>query len=155
MRWVWGDCVLFDCLFKILFIYLTERESMREHKHGELQREREKQTPCWAGSPMWCSIPGPWDHNLNQRQTLNQLSLPGSPGEDCYSRCYAFLYLRARHQHKARPREFFTTQEHLWNLNLNIFFGGSGGTKGQRWKDRKPLKWICVSGILRFVELSF
>ena len=31
----------------------------------------EKQTPCRAGSLMWDSIPGPWDHNLSQRQTLN------------------------------------------------------------------------------------
>ena len=28
---------------------------------------------------MWDSIPGPWDHDLSQRQMLNQLSHPGTP----------------------------------------------------------------------------
>jgi len=29
---------------------------------------------------MWDSIPGPWDHDLSQGQTLNRLSRPGVPG---------------------------------------------------------------------------
>jgi len=33
-------------------------------KQGE-KREREKQTPHGAGSPMWDSIPGPWDYDLS------------------------------------------------------------------------------------------
>ena len=37
--------VFFVFFFKILFIYLTERESTSEHKQGELQKEREKQAP--------------------------------------------------------------------------------------------------------------
>ena len=28
---------------------------------------------------MWDLIPGPWDHDLSQRQMLNQLSHPGAP----------------------------------------------------------------------------
>ena len=28
------------------------------------EREGEKQTPCWAGSPMWDSFPGHWDHDF-------------------------------------------------------------------------------------------
>jgi len=43
------------------------------------QREREKQTPRGAGSPLWDLIPGPRDHYLSQRQTLNRLSHPGIP----------------------------------------------------------------------------
>ena len=39
--------------------------------------EKEKQTPHWAGSWTWGSIPGLWDHHLCWRQTLNQLSHPG------------------------------------------------------------------------------
>ena len=39
----------------------------------------EKQTPCWAWSPMWDSFPGPWDHGLSWRQTLNQLSHSSIP----------------------------------------------------------------------------
>ena len=34
-------------IFKILYIYLFERESWaREHEQGEWPKEREKQTPC-------------------------------------------------------------------------------------------------------------
>ena len=54
---------------KILFI--KERESMSRE---EGQREREMQTPLWAGSLMWNLIPGPWDYDLSQRQMLNRLS---------------------------------------------------------------------------------
>ena len=38
------------------FIYLFEKETVREHERGEGQRE--KQTPRGAGNPMWDSIPG-------------------------------------------------------------------------------------------------
>ena len=31
-----------------------------------------------AGIPVWDSIPGPWDHDLSQRQMLNRLSRPGA-----------------------------------------------------------------------------
>jgi len=44
---------------------------------GEGQRER--QTPRWAGGPVWDSVPGPWGHDLSWRQTLDQLSHPGAP----------------------------------------------------------------------------
>ena len=37
---------------------------------GEWQRQREKQTPRWAGSLTRGSIPGPWDQDLSRRQTL-------------------------------------------------------------------------------------
>ena len=55
------------------FIYLreTERESM--------SREREKQTPYWAGSQIQSLISGLWDHDLSWRQAVNQLSHPGAP----------------------------------------------------------------------------
>ena len=43
------------------------------------QREREKQTLCWAGSPILGWIPGPRDHDLSYRQMLNWLSHPGAP----------------------------------------------------------------------------
>ena len=52
--------------FKFLFIWEREREHMTL---GEGQKEREKQTPQWAGSLMWCRwglIPGPRDHDLSE-----------------------------------------------------------------------------------------
>ena len=55
----------------ILFIYLTERE--REHKQ-EWQAEGEGK----AGSLTWDSIPGPWDHDLSQKQLLNWQSPSGT-----------------------------------------------------------------------------
>ena len=69
----------FICIILTHFIYLTERGG--EHSMGSTrQREREKQAPCRARSPMmWGSIPGPWDHDLSQRQMLNQLNHPGAP----------------------------------------------------------------------------
>ena len=57
------------------FISLFERQRTWR---GEEQRE--KQTPCWAGSPTQDSIPGPWDHDLSRRQTLNWLSHPDALG---------------------------------------------------------------------------
>ena len=40
--------------------------------------EREKWAPHWAGIPMLSLIPGPWNHDLSQRQMLNRLSHPGA-----------------------------------------------------------------------------
>ncbi|XP_057164307.1 peptide chain release factor 1, mitochondrial isoform X3 [Ursus arctos] len=37
------------------------------HIPTERRRQREKQAPHGAGSPMWDSIPGPWYHDLSQR----------------------------------------------------------------------------------------
>ena len=70
--WQRNDIFIF---LKILFLYLRERKSTS--RSGK-QMEREKQTPHWAGSSMWNSIPGPWDPNLSGRQMLNQLSHPGA-----------------------------------------------------------------------------
>jgi len=39
--------------------------TQREHKHGEWQREREKQALHQAGSLMRLWIPGPYDHDLS------------------------------------------------------------------------------------------
>ena len=66
--------VHFSTFFLILFIYLKG-----EHEWEEGQKEKGKQTPRWAGRPTWGSIPGPQDHDLSQRQMLNQLSYPGVP----------------------------------------------------------------------------
>ncbi|XP_027455540.2 transmembrane protein 156 isoform X3 [Zalophus californianus] len=55
------------------FIYLFMRDRERER---EAEREAGSQG---AGSPMRDLIPGPWDHDLSPRQTLNHLSHPGAP----------------------------------------------------------------------------
>ena len=48
----------FYCLFKD-FIYLTESTQGMGEGEGEVE------------SPIWDPIPGPWDHDLSQRQMLN------------------------------------------------------------------------------------
>ena len=40
-------------------MFIWERQRQREHGGGE-QREREKQAPCWAKSPLWGLIPELW-----------------------------------------------------------------------------------------------
>ena len=57
----------------IIFIYLRERTGARGNGG-----EKEKQAPHWAESPTWGSIPGLWDHDLSQRQTLNGLCHTGA-----------------------------------------------------------------------------
>ena len=52
---------------------------MKKNEQGKWERKKEMQTPHWAGSQMWGSVPGCWDHDLSQRQTLNWLSYPGTP----------------------------------------------------------------------------
>ena len=62
--------------------------SEREHERGEGQRE--KQTPQGAGSGMWDSILEVRDHDLSRRQSLNQLSHPGTQITNIFDRLYFF-----------------------------------------------------------------
>ena len=49
-------------------------------KHTERGRDIGRgRSRLHTGSPMWDSIPGPWDHDPSQRQTPNQ-SYPGASG---------------------------------------------------------------------------
>ena len=57
---------------KYFFIY-----SWKTQKGRDIGRGRSRFP---VGSPMQDSIPGPQDHDLSQRQTLNHWSHPGTPG---------------------------------------------------------------------------
>ena len=77
------------CSFKkkIVFIY-----SWETHRERQRHRQREKQAP--TGSLMQDLIPGPWDHALNQRQTLNHWANQ-VPHTLQFNKClssYALLY---------------------------------------------------------------
>ena len=75
----------------IHFFFFWERESVwlcvcvcvhapaQAGREAEGEREREKQIPHWTESPTQGLISGPWGHDLNWRQTFNQLSHPGAP----------------------------------------------------------------------------
>ena len=86
--------------FKILLIW-QRVESQRAQVWwgcGEEQwRKQEKQAPHWGGSPMRGSIPGPWDHDLSQRQMHNRLSHPGALMGDIYKELPKLLPKRLYH----------------------------------------------------------
>ena len=47
--------------FKRFYLFIRERERERAHRRRGRGRERGRSRPsCWAGSPMWDLIPGPW-----------------------------------------------------------------------------------------------
>ena len=54
------------------FIYLFDREKARTQAGGEVD-------PQLSREPDVRLDPGTWDHDPNQRQTLDQLSHPGTP----------------------------------------------------------------------------
>ena len=67
-------------LFFRFYLLIWERETEHRWSEGaDREGEREKQTPCWARSPTGGSILGPQDHDLSQRQMLNQQSHAGAP----------------------------------------------------------------------------
>ena len=70
---------LFICVCVCVCVCTRERERERERETWAGEGQRKKQTLRWAGSLMWDSIPGPWDHDLNWRQMLNRLSYPDTP----------------------------------------------------------------------------
>jgi len=70
-----GHCYVW---FFFLRFYLFIWERMRDREHEREEGQREKQTPRWAGSLMWDSIPGLRNHDLSRGQLLNQLSHPGA-----------------------------------------------------------------------------
>ena len=76
MPTVWRITVPF--LKKKYFVYLFMRDTKRGRDTGRGRRSK-----LHARSPMWDLIPGPRDHTLSQRQTLNSTAEP--PGVPYYS----------------------------------------------------------------------
>ena len=73
-RWITRNSNSSCNLSKIPFFFFLDFIYLREHEWGKGPEGEGKKTPHWAGSLMWGFIPGPRDHDLNQRQTLNWLS---------------------------------------------------------------------------------
>ena len=59
--------LFFISFFKRFYLFIHERHTERE-RGRETGRARSR---LHAGSPMWDSIPGLWDHTLSWRQMLN------------------------------------------------------------------------------------
>ena len=60
-------CFCYFSFFKRLYLFIRDME--REAETGRVKGRLP------AGSLMWDSLPGPQDHDLSQRQTLNQVPL--------------------------------------------------------------------------------
>ena len=48
--------------------FIWERQWVWERAWAGVRGRGRNRLPRWAESPMWDSIPGPWDHDLSQRQ---------------------------------------------------------------------------------------
>ena len=64
-----------------LFIWENERAWTWVGRVAEGEGEADS---LLSKEPMWGSIPGPWDHDLSQRQMLNLLELPRRPCNWCF-----------------------------------------------------------------------
>ena len=73
-----------NILLKILFIYLRETE--RSQAGGGAEGEGEASSPLSKEPNLGLRglIPGPWDHDLSQREVINWLSHPGVPWIACF-----------------------------------------------------------------------
>lgn len=69
--------------FKILF-YFFEAEREHEQKRGRGKEEWEADSPLTREPDVWLD-PSSWDHELSQRQMVNQLSHPGTSGLISYN----------------------------------------------------------------------
>jgi len=70
---------------------------LRERERQSTSRERCKgrgrsRLPAELGARTWGLIPGPGDHDLSQRQTLNCLSHPGALIESFLNRMNKFIF---------------------------------------------------------------
>ena len=77
--WAKDRCSIIEpprCPWKDLFIWEKNRACT---SRGRNKRRGRNRLPIEQGTPTWGSIPGPWDHDLSPRQTVNQLSHPGTP----------------------------------------------------------------------------
>jgi len=69
-----------------VYVCVCERE--REHAHEQGEGQRENRTSCWAGSPMWGSVPGLRGRGLSRGRSLDRLGHPGAPYPDALMRLH-------------------------------------------------------------------
>ena len=64
-------CIYYTLVFKFLFIWEKREQAWAEGRG----RGKGSRAGTWTGG----LIPGPWDHDLSQRQMVNWLSYQGAP----------------------------------------------------------------------------
>ena len=74
-----------------------ERFHLFERARAGVGAEGKADPPLSRDTNTWGSIPGPWDHDLSQRQMLNRLSHPGTPR-------LSFLYSQHLHTSSNSPK---------------------------------------------------
>ena len=120
---------LLDIFFK-RFIYLFQRECPPACEWGEGQREGDKQTPHWVWSPMWGSIPGPWDHDLSWNQELDaQLTEWATP----VSPCRYFL----------KTISMYSIYLHIYLFTYNYFYLFDSTSRGSGRQGEKEKQAPC------------
>ena len=126
--------------FLFLFVYLFTNEQGREG-----QREREKQTPRWAGSLTQGWIPGPWDHDLSWKQILNRLNHLGTPEKplDLIFPCVHFstYLLELSRSHLCDPS--------FWVLTFFAFLFSEGLHQSWPVECLSSLLWVLTTPRLR------
>ena len=79
--------ILFFSFFLFLrYLFIWEREWERERENMREGRVRRRRLPSEQGAHLWDSILGPQDHDMSQRQSLNQLSHQGTTQQYCSNR---------------------------------------------------------------------
>ena len=97
-----------------------------------------------VGSPMRDSISGPWDHDLSQRQMLNQLSEPSRyPLKILFKKILFYLLMRdterERQRHRQREKQAPCREPHL-GLDPRTL-----GSHPELKADAQPLSHLGIS----------
>ena len=106
------------------------------YKQREQQRERENQAPNWAGSLMLGSIPGPWDHDLSQRQMFNWLSHLISP-KNKFLRMFLNDYLVWEITDESLRNHVFFKDSFIYLRERESLW--ACGVEGGGWRERENL----------------
>ena len=90
----------FGVFLRFLFFYLRQREKAQAGREAEGEGEADS---VLSREPNAGSIPGPQDHDLSQRQTLNWLSHPDAPEAPILSPTWVVSHPTASLQGKLCP----------------------------------------------------
>ena len=102
--------------FLIFYLFIWEGE--RERRSTGVGQS-EKATPHGPGSPTQDSIPGPWGHNLNWRQMLNQLSHSSAPFMSIFSLAIKIMQFRYWSGNILTSNHCQGKVQRLWSVHIS------------------------------------